>query len=201
MDISTAQEITGKLGKIDRIDFIIPEDSQELVEQIKEALPAGTILSEIQSANSTTREMTAAFRTNLTALSLLAMVVGVFLIYNTMTFSVVQRRPSFGILRCLGVTRREVFLMIISEAFMIGVIGAIFGILVGILMGRGSVQLVTQTINDLFYVLTVRETGIPVQSLVKGAILGLAATVMRGRFSSLGSRQCASQGGVITFWA
>ena len=51
--------------------------------------------------------MTAAFRTNLTALSLLALVVGMFLIYNSMTFSVVQRRPMFGTLRCLGVTSRR----------------------------------------------------------------------------------------------
>jgi putative ABC transport system permease protein len=182
MDISTAQEITGKVGIVDRIDLIVPEDLQNVLDNIQQILPAGTFLSEIQSQNSTTREMTAAFSINLTALSLLAMVVGVFLIYNTMTFSVIQRRPYFGTLRCLGVTRREVFRMIIIEALVVGIIGATFGILLGILMGRGSVQLVTQTINDLFYVVSVRETDIPVPSLVKGAVLGMVATVVAAAF-------------------
>ena len=71
--------------------------------------------------------MTAAFRTNLTALSLLALVVGMFLIYNTMTFSVVQRRPLFGTLRCLGVTRAEVFTLVVGEAFIVGVSGRGWG--------------------------------------------------------------------------
>jgi putative ABC transport system permease protein len=126
--------------------------------------------------------MTAAFRVNLTALSLLAMVVALFLIYNTMTFSVLQRRSLFGTLRCLGVTRREVFLMVVGEAFLIGIIGTGVGILLGIIMGRGAMNLVTQTINDLFFVLTVSEVPILSSSLVKGAILGIGATVVTAAF-------------------
>ena len=51
--------------------------------------------------------MTRAFELNLQALSLLALLVGMFLIYNTMTFSVVQRLPLIGRLRALGVTKSE----------------------------------------------------------------------------------------------
>ena len=67
--------------------------------------------------------MILAFQLNLTALSLLALVVGMFLIYNTMTFSVVQRRPLIGTLRALGVTRGEVFALVMGEALVIGVVG------------------------------------------------------------------------------
>jgi putative ABC transport system permease protein len=122
--------------------------------------------------------MTSAFRVNLTALSLLALVVGLFLIYNTITFSVVQRRPLFGVLRSLGATRREVFFLVLSEAFVIGLIGAITGAILGILMGQGTVRLVTQTINDLFFVVNVRGVQIPLSSLVKGVSLGLLATIL-----------------------
>jgi len=122
--------------------------------------------------------MTAAFRLNLLALSLLALVVGLFLIYNTMTFSVVQRRPLFGTLRSLGVTRREVFALVIGEALLVGSLGAILGLGLGILMGRGAVQAVSQTITDLYFVVTVQEIGIPTSSLVKGALLGILATVL-----------------------
>jgi putative ABC transport system permease protein len=182
VDIATAQEITGRTGILDRIDLILPENPGEILQSIKSNLPIGVLLTSVDNQNNTTREMTAAFRINLTALSLLAMVVGLFLIYNTMTFSVIQRRPLFGALRCLGVTRREIFLMVIVEALIIGTIGALLGILSGILMGRGTVQLVTQTINDLFFVVSVRDTPLPVLSLVKGAVLGISATVITAAF-------------------
>lgn len=48
--------------------------------------------------------MTRSFSLNLTALSLLALLVGMFLVYNTINFSVLQRRPLLASLRSLGVT-------------------------------------------------------------------------------------------------
>ena len=121
--------------------------------------------------------MTAAFRTNLTALSLLALVVGMFLIYNSMTFSVVQRRPLFGTLRCLGVTRGEIGVLVLGEAVMVGALGSLLGLALGVILGQGAVQAVTQTINDLYFVVTVRGIAIPVASLAKGAVAGVFATV------------------------
>ncbi len=122
--------------------------------------------------------MTTAFRTNLTALSLLALVVGMFLIYNTMTFSVVQRRPLFGALRCLGVTRQEVAWLVLGEAALVGLLGSALGLGLGVLLGQGAVRLVTQTINDLYFVVTVRGIVIPPESLIKGALAGVTATVV-----------------------
>jgi putative ABC transport system permease protein len=182
MDIASAQELFGRTGIIDRIDLILPDGSNQLLNAIQEQLPPGVLVQAVSIRNGTVQEMTAAFRVNLTALSLLAMVVALFLIYNTMTFSVIQRRPLFGTLRCLGVTRQEIFLMVIGEALGIGALGAILGTLLGILMGRGTVGLVTQTINDLFFVTTVRDIPIPVISLVKGNLLGIVATAVTAAF-------------------
>lgn len=164
------------MGFIDRIDLILPADDQSSLEAIQDLLPSGILILPIEARSGAVEQMTAAFRLNLTALSLLAMVVALFLIYNTMTFSVVQRRPLFGTLRSLGVTRREVFIMVVGEALTVGVFGAGLGIVLGILMGRGAVGLVSQTINDLFFVSTVRDVPIPIDSLIKGAVLGIIAT-------------------------
>jgi putative ABC transport system permease protein len=178
-DVATAQELTGRLGKLDRIDLILPADqATALTSKIQAALPAGARLQPVEARSGTIAQMTAAFRVNLTALSLLALVVGMFLIYNTMTFSVVQRRPLFGTLRCLGVTRREVFWMVMGEALLVGLLGAGLGIGLGVLMGLGAVRMVTQTINDLFFVVTVRGVQIPPSSLIKGVVLGVAATLL-----------------------
>ena len=103
-DIGSAQELTAKQGVLDRIDLILPTQGI-LADEIRTLLPAGTTLQTVEARSGVIQEMTSAFRINLTALSLLALVVGMFLIYNTITFSVVQRRPLFGTLRCLGVTR------------------------------------------------------------------------------------------------
>ncbi|NIO42161.1 MAG: ABC transporter permease, partial [Burkholderiales bacterium] len=123
-DLASAQELTSRIGILDRIDLILPQGDAVATDRIEAMLPAGTRVVPVEARTGTIEEMTAAFRTNLTALSLLALVVGMFLIYNTMVFSVVQRRPLFGTLRCLGVTRQEIFLLVVGEALVVGVLGA-----------------------------------------------------------------------------
>jgi putative ABC transport system permease protein len=176
-DISSAQEALGQVGKLSHIDLIIPKDDTADLSAIAALLPADARLQTVSARSGAIEQMTSAFRTNLTALSLLALVVGMFLIYNTMTFSVVQRRPLFGTLRCLGVTRGEVARLILGEAVLMGLLGSALGIGLGVLLGQGAVRLVTQTINDLYFVVTVRGIVIPPESLVKGALAGLLSTV------------------------
>jgi putative ABC transport system permease protein len=182
VDIATAQEITGKLGVIDRIDLILTGSDPTQIKELQSQLPNGVLVQSTASQNGIVKEMTQAFRVNLTALSLLAMVVALFLIYNTITFSVTQRRPLFGILRSLGVTRREIFLMVVYEALAMGAVGAVLGTILGILMGRGTVGLVSQTINDLFFITTVRDIPLPIISLIKGNLIGIVATTLTATF-------------------
>jgi putative ABC transport system permease protein len=181
-DIATAQELIGRMGKIDRIDLILPEKSSNVVREIHNMLPGNVRLGEVEARRGSIAQMSAAFRLNLSALSLLALLVGLFLIYNTMTFSVVQRRALFGGLRCLGVTRREIFQIVLGEAFIVGITGSVAGILFGMLLGRQTVHMVTQTINDLYFTTTVGAVGIPPGSLLKGGLMGVIATVITAVF-------------------
>jgi putative ABC transport system permease protein len=183
-DIATAQEVLDKVGRIDRIDLILPpgEEGEALLQRIAAVLPPGARIDPTAARTGAVSEMTAAFQLNLAALSLLALVVGGFLIYNTVSFSVVQRRPVLGSVRALGMTRHEIFLMILLEALLLGALGVLLGLGLGVLLGRGAVQLVTQTVNDLFFVVAVREVEIPASTLVKGALLGLAAALIGAAF-------------------
>src|SRR5215216_3267949 len=174
-DISTAQRFSNASGKLTQIDLILPEGFDSSALSI--ALPAGTLLVNSELRNGQVLEMTNAFQVNLTALSLLALVVGVFLIYNAMTFSVVQRRALFGTLRSIGFTREQVFGMVLGEAALVGALGTALGLGLGILLGQGAVQMVTQTINDLFFVISVRGFQIPASSLLKGALAGFFASI------------------------
>jgi putative ABC transport system permease protein len=175
-DIATAQEIMNRPGVLSRIDLILPPDYD--LAQIEALLPPGAMLTTVREASSTLQQMTAAFELNLQALSLLALVVGVFLIYNTVTFSVVQRRPVIGTLRALGATRAQIFALILGEALILGLAGTALGLGLGVIFGRGVVGLVSQTISDLYF--TVNVQGITVSSftLIKGAGIGLAASIL-----------------------
>ncbi len=182
MDVSSAQELLGEVGRLDRIELMLPgaegsPRAARALARLRAVLPPGARIEAAGARLRTFREMTRAFRLNLAALSLLALVCGVFLIYNTMTFSVVQRRPLIGTLRALGVTRRELFASLLVEALLVGAVGTAIGVVAGAALGEVLLRLVTRTINDLYFVLSVRHLALAPASLAKGVVLGLGATV------------------------
>ncbi|MEM9292811.1 MAG: FtsX-like permease family protein [Acidobacteriota bacterium] len=179
-DLATAQETLGSLQRLSRIDLILPSgtDSETLVTGLQRRLPSGIRLLPAETRTNAVAGMLDAFQLNLRALSLLAMVCGTFLVYNTISFSVVQRRELLGRLRVLGVRRREVFRLVLGEAAIIGCIGAVIGILLGIVLGSGLVHLVTQTINDLYFQLTVRRLVLAPTVLLEGLLLGVGASIV-----------------------
>ncbi|QWV95471.1 FtsX-like permease family protein [Geomonas oryzisoli] len=178
-DISTAQELLGMVGRLSRIDLVLPEGEEgaRVLKELRPVLPPGADIVPAGARAGALDKMTRAFRLNLKALSLLALVVGMFLIYNTMTFSVVRRRRLIGMLRALGVSRREVFTMICGEALVIGIAGTVAGLAAGALLGAELTRLVTRTINDLYFVMEVRRVPLLPGALWKGALLGVAATL------------------------
>ncbi len=179
-DIATAQEITGTTGRLGWIDLKIPDglEGDELRAQIEARLPA---VAEIVPAEARTRslsEMSRAFHTNLTAMSLLALLVGMFLIYNTMAFAVVQRRGLIANQRLIGVTRREVLATVLTEALVIGSAGTLIGLIAGVILGQLLLSLVTRTINDLYFVMTVTTLQLGPATFLIAALLGLGATLV-----------------------
>ncbi len=178
-DVGTAQSFLGE-GGLDRIDLLLPEgeEGERIVSAIDAVLPPGAEISTAGARAGDMQGMLRAFDLNLTALSLLALVFGMFLIYNAMTFSVVQRRELLGGLRAIGVTRSEIFRMVMSEAFWTGLAGTALGLVVGVALGRGLVGLVTRTINDLYFVLSVESVTVTPGLIAKGAALGLGATLL-----------------------
>lgn len=179
-DVATAQELLDQRGRLSRIDLII-DDSPEGAALRQRVALACSGRCEITSAASralATAQMTRAFHLNLSALSLLALVVGMFLIYNTVTFSVVQRRHLLGTLRALGVTRGEVFALVAREALLLALPAMLLGMGLGIALAHELLRLVTRTINDLYFVVNVRTLDVDPAALAKAAALGLGATVL-----------------------
>ena len=116
--------------------------------------------------------------TNLTAMSLLALLIGLFLIYNSVAFAVLQRRGLIGVLRALGVSRRQVFSLILSEGAVLGLVGAVMGVAAGIWLGEQLLVLVARSINDLYFRVNVTEVAVSSLSIAKGLFAGLGATLL-----------------------
>ncbi len=178
VDLATAQEMLGRPGRLDRVDFVLPaDDGGKAAAALVARLPAGATLAPAGARAGAFAALTRAFRLNLAALSLLALVVGMFLVANTMAFSVVRRRPLLGALRALGVTRRELLGLVLGEALAIGAIATAAGLAGGLLLARGLTGLVTRTLNDLYFTVAVTSVTPAAWTLAKAALVGLAATL------------------------
>jgi putative ABC transport system permease protein len=182
VDISTAQELLGFEGKLSRIDLIVPEGElgSERLAELRSQLPAAVAIERSQSRTETAAELTRAFRLNIQALSLLALLCGGFLIYNSVTFSVVIRRRLFGTMRALGVTRGQILRIVLIEAVVVGLCGTLLGLFLGSFLARALIGMVAQTITDFYF--SVSVTRMPVEPLViaRGLGLGLIASVLAG---------------------
>jgi putative ABC transport system permease protein len=178
-DISTAQELLRRTGRLSRIDLLVPEgvEGKDALERIRTLLPPGAEILPAGARGNALEQMTRAFSLNLSALSLLALLVGMFLVYNTMSFSVLQRRQTVGTLRALGVTRREVFAEILSEAAVLGLAGTALGLPVGLLLGRTLLGMVTRSIGDLYFAVSVADVSVSAITLGKVVALGTVGAV------------------------
>ncbi len=179
-DIATAQELLGMIGRLSYIDLIVPEgaDAAERLHRIRILLPKTAELTAHGSGQRSVREMTRAFYTNLTALSILSLLVGMFLVYNTMTFLVVQRRELIGGLRALGVTRQQIIQLILSEAVVIGLIATLAGVLIGSVLSHFFLELIAKTLSQAFFFQTSPSLAFSPLILAKGIVLGVGATVV-----------------------
>lgn len=180
MDIAGAQEVLRSEGHVSRIDLLLPNIAaeEELRARLDSTFGAAMTLQPVGTRSETLSGMIGAFDVNLTALSLLALIFGMFLIYNAVTFSVVQRQPILGRLRAMGVTRSEIVTLVLREAVWIGVVGAVIGVGAGIVLSRGLVRMVSRTINDLYFSVSVQGVAIEPALIVKAALLGLLATIV-----------------------
>ncbi|MFT4583357.1 MAG: putative ABC transport system permease protein [Gammaproteobacteria bacterium] len=180
VDIATAQEILGFFDGVDHVN-LQAHDSEKLSRlqsMLSDRFEGDLELIDLVAESSSVKRMTAAFYSNLTALSLMALLVGMFLIYNTETFLVLQRRQILGRLRALGVSRGQILAAILSEAALIGGLGSVCGIAFGVLLANGLLGVVSTTINDLYFRTSIDSLSIDVPTLVVSLVIGIMATIL-----------------------
>jgi len=142
-DIATAQRAFGMQGKLSRIDLILPEGAS-----VK--LPEGVRMERPTRRNERVEKMLRAFRVNLFALAGVALLVGMFLVYNTVLISILRRRKDVGVLKTVGTAPRQIFGAFLVEGLLFGLAGSILGVILGKLMASGILRTVGRTINTLY---------------------------------------------------
>jgi putative ABC transport system permease protein len=176
VDIAAAQQLTGLSGKLDRIEaFVAPSGDASNVERlIKDTVPATWDVQTPGARSEENRRMLRAFRWNLRILSYISLLVGAFLIYNTIAVSVVRRRTEIGILRAIGTSARGVLLVFLGEAAMLGIIGSALGIVLGRLLAAALLGMISDTVNALFTTSTPGPIALSLSSILGALFTGTA---------------------------
>lgn len=175
MDIGHAQKIYQLQGYVDRVDLILADESG-----FGSRWDKGFLIQSSRQRSETFSGMLQAFRLNLEALSLLALFVGVFLIYNTAMFTVISRRRDTGILRSLGAKRLEILAAFLSEILILGVIGGALGGLIGYLLTFILTGLIGTSISSLYFFLRPEPVAWSSWIPITGIFLGCSASLLGG---------------------
>ena len=152
MDIAAAQLAFDRIGRIDRLEILLPEaaDLDGSIAAIAARLPPGLSAQRPGRRGEQVETMLTAFHTNLTALSWIALIVGLFLVYNTVTISVVARREEIGTLRALGLSRAKVLALFLGEAAALAVAGIALGLGLARLLADVAVGMTSATVSTLY---------------------------------------------------
>ena len=152
MDIAAAQAMFARSGRIDRLEIRLHDagsiDRAEGV--IASRLPVGLSVQRPERRGRHVETMLAAFQFNLNALSHIALLVGLFLVYNTVAISVIARRSEIGMLRALGVGRRHILGLFLGEAAALATVGCAAGLALGPVLARAAVALTSRTVRVLY---------------------------------------------------
>jgi putative ABC transport system permease protein len=155
MDLAAAQEAFGRVGRLDRIDVVLPAslsegDRARVLEEVSGSLPPGATAGRPERRTETVDRLVRAFRVNLSALGAIALLVGMYFVYNTLSISVLRRRVDIGVVRALGASRRAVFAAFLVEGLALGAVGSALGLLLGAALAAGALKLVGGTATELY---------------------------------------------------
>jgi putative ABC transport system permease protein len=205
-DIRAAQYLLARPERLDRIDLVPaplfagsstaePAGLEALAAAIEGALPPGLRVEPPATRAAQAVELLASFQVNLRMVSLVALFVGLFLVYNTMSIAVVQRRREIGILRALGVTRRRVVALFTLEGFVYGALGSALGVLLGILLARGALLAITNTLGRAYLLTEATQVPLSWPAILGASALGIGVATVAAH---LPGREAAARAPAIT---
>ncbi|MBX7096170.1 MAG: ABC transporter permease [Myxococcaceae bacterium] len=179
MYVGSAQEAFGRSRLLDRIDVKVKAgvDFDQVRGSLRDLVGPTMEVERPDRRGQSVEKMVRSFQLGLNLGSGVALLVGVFLVYNTVSIGVVQRRREIGILRALGATKRRIRALFTLEASVFGAMGTAVGIPLGLLVGRAAISWVSGTISSLYISVNAREVHVGATEALLGAALGIGGSV------------------------
>lgn len=206
VDLRAAQFLLARPGRLDRIDLVPaatflgrstsePATLDALAAALQPRLPPGLRVEPPAARAAQAADLLASFQVNLRMVSLVALFVGLFLVYNTMSIAVVQRRREIGILRALGVTRRRVVALFTLEGFVYGVLGSALGVAIGVVLARGALLAITNTLGRAYLLVEATQVPLSWPAILGASALGIGVATVAAH---LPGREAAARPPAIT---
>ena len=187
LPLPVAQDLLDRGGRLDRIDLVLEDriaDSQTELAEFKAGLEqelgdAVRLLYPGARGEELAKRMSS-YRLGLDLFSLVAMFVGGFLIYNTFAMNVAERTREIGLLRAVGMVRRQILALMFTEALILSVVGSAAGLLLGLVMAQGMASTVGFAAGA-----PVSQMVIPAQGIQRGLLIGLGVTLVSALWPTL----------------
>ena len=179
MDIAQVQSLLGSSGRIHQIDIQMQEGAnrEELISRLQNQLGSSVQVVTPEQREQRAASLMEAFRLNLTALSLISLFVGLFLIYTSTQASLLRRRLEFGLLRSLGATRGQVLGLILGEVSLLGIFGVLLGLPMGYLVASSNVDMVSATLTNLYLLSEIESLQVPASLYLLAVGIGLGGAL------------------------
>jgi putative ABC transport system permease protein len=189
MDIAWAQELLDRLGSLDYIDIIGSDPNTDVAGSLQDMLPPGVEVSWPGAQARQMEGLVSSYRLNLSVLSAIALFVGMFLIYQSVTLSVVRRRREIGLLRTLGMSRGQVLALFLAEGAVSGMLGGLLGLGLGFLLAKGALNFMSHTLTSLYTPVEARELALSAPLFLQAWVLAVGATLAAAVLPALEAAQ------------
>lgn len=183
MDIYAAQAVFGRGRKFDRIDLAVAEGAtpEAVQAKLRAMLGPGFDVEPPSARGRQFESMARIYSTMANITSLFALFIGMFIIYNTFSIAVTQRRSEIGILRALGATRGQIRTLFLAESAMAGVIGAAAGLVFGIFIARAMAGYIGGLLGEVYGVAQrAEEISADPRLLAFAMAIGIATSIVAG---------------------
>jgi len=177
MDLGAAQELLDRVGRLDYIDVLGRGDGVQMAASLRQAAPPGVELTRPGAQTRLMGGLAASYRLNLAVLSAIALFVGMFLIYQSVTLSVVRRRREIGLLRTLGMTPAQVLMVFLAEGLAAGSLGGLLGLGLGVALAQGVLKVMAQNLTSLYTPVVAEEVRVRGGLLLQAWGLAVTATL------------------------
>ncbi|MFN0121001.1 MAG: FtsX-like permease family protein [Blastocatellia bacterium] len=181
MDVFNAQFVFGRGKNFDRIDLMNQPDVtvEELQNRLRGRLPAGLEVTRPSARNEGIENAVSSINIGMTVTSFIALLTGVFIIFNTLSISVSQRWKEIGILRALGVERRNIQRMFLGEAVILGLLGSLLGVALGFFLAVAVERTMSDIISRLFdYHASQKPPAFRLNYALWSLLMGMVASVV-----------------------